>query len=230
MPPHMESETENHPFPPQLAPYLEVEGIKDEGFSPHMHVGGMWGTLDVGVIAHSPAQVVHGQHRSLVHALRPQVLVVCGHRGGGMCRHGSPKHGHLRHNQAGINTHTGKHSSSTARSIPIPAPLWQTPRRAQHLSDPACTCRDGVEAQGEGWRVPELHRHIDVGQRGTQDDGRQDLGIAPAGDKQGWAVTGSCVPWSLAGCRLRGMFSLQGLPDHLLTSLPHPTGGAQVRC
>lgn len=119
MPPHMESETENHPLPPQLTPYLEVEGIKDEGFSPHMHVGGMWGTLDVGIIAHSPAQVVHGQHRSLVHALWPQVLVVCGHRGGGTCRHGSPKHGHLRHNQAGIPTHT---RASTAAAQPAPFP------------------------------------------------------------------------------------------------------------
>lgn len=67
-------------------------------------------------------------------------------------------------------THT--HMGSTTLSIPTLLPLWQTPRRAQHVPDPACTCRDGVEAQGEGWRVPQLHGHIDVGQRGTQDDGR----------------------------------------------------------
>lgn len=180
MPPHIPvppTETESHPLPPRLVPHLEVEGVEDEGFSPNMHVGGMWGTLDVGIIAHSPAQVVHGQHRSLVHTLWPQVLVVCGHRGGGKYRQDSPKHGHPEHNQAGTHspwphTHTGKHSSSTSLSIPTPVPLWQTPRRAQHLPDPTCTCRDGVEAQGKGWRVPQLHGHIDIGQRGTQDDGR----------------------------------------------------------
>lgn len=47
-----------------------------------MHVGGMRGTLDVRVVAHTPAEVVHGQHGSLVHTLRSQVLVVCGQRGG----------------------------------------------------------------------------------------------------------------------------------------------------
>lgn len=71
------------------------------------------------------------------------------------------------------HTHMGKHSrQSMTLSIPILVSFWQTPRRAQHPPDPACTCRDGVEAQGKGWSVPQLHGHIDVGQRGTQDDGR----------------------------------------------------------
>lgn len=45
-----------------------------------MHVGGVGGTLDVRVIAHTPAEVVHSQHGSLVHTLGTQVLVVCRHR------------------------------------------------------------------------------------------------------------------------------------------------------
>lgn len=59
-----------------------------------MHVGRVGGTLDVRVVAHAPAEVVHGQHRPLVHALGAQVLVICGQRGGG-CRQGSlpPKKG-----------------------------------------------------------------------------------------------------------------------------------------
>lgn len=79
----------------------------------------------------------------------------------------APEQGQPRHNQAGVDspwpdTDMGKHRDSMALPIFVLVPLWQShqPPRAQQppwCQLPARTCRDGVEAQGEGWRVPQLH-------------------------------------------------------------------------
>jgi len=132
------SPPKSHPSPPRLAPHLQVEGVKDEGFSPHVHVGGMRGTLDVRVVAHAPAEVVHGQHRSLVHALWPQVLVVCGQRGAGEGRQGSLLPAQLPPNWGNpATTRQGSAApgqtqtrASTEAARPSPFPSWCLSGRA----------------------------------------------------------------------------------------------------
>lgn len=74
------------------------------------------------------------------------------------------------------HTQAAEHPDVSLAKPPTPQ---EEPGR--HPRSPTPTCRDGVEAQGEGRRVPQLHRDVDVGQRGTQDDRRDDLGVAPAG-------------------------------------------------
>lgn len=137
--------SESQPSPPQLAPHLQVEGVEDEGFSPHMHVGGMRGTLDVRVIAHAPAEVVHSQHRSLVHALWPQVLVVCRQRGGGECGQGSLLPAQLPPNRGNPDTTRQESTApgqtqtwaSTEIAWPSPFSSWCLSGRATSPQEPS---------------------------------------------------------------------------------------------
>lgn len=80
----------------------------------------------------------------------------------------APEQGQLRHNQAGVHSlwpdpEMGKHKGGTVVPILILVPLWQGHRPLRRAQQPpwcqlaARTCRDGVEAQGEGWSVPQLH-------------------------------------------------------------------------
>lgn len=112
-----------------------------------MHVGRVGGTLDVRVVAHAPAEVVHGQHRPLVHALGAQVLVICSERGGG-CRQGSlppKKGGGLGHNQAGICS--PQLDPDTAGRSPLPChtprllsiPMFLSQSHQPHKKSPAGT-------------------------------------------------------------------------------------------